>query len=415
MIQMIADNPIPLNKFILSFKHLFSKRLFISFSFYFAGLFLEIKRSNISSITQKSISVSYQNIQYFISDAHWDPESINNHRLSLLLQNPATSPTNHGSIIIDDSACKKWGQHFQSVAPQYYSPEKIITNCNVVVFSAYADSKKSYPINLKPYIPNHDKLISSYEYSFKSKLELAKELVDDIISKEIPFSDILFDNWYFSNDFVSELNSKKLHWISEAEDTRLISYRGKWTRADNLVKVIPCTKFNRKVTLTNAKGKKRSFFVYGFKTKIHGLDGEYLIVIAVGRWDTNDPKNVHIFVTNHLKLDPDTVVIRYALRWKIECIFRDLKDHIAFDHYQVRSIEAITRHWQLCVLAYTFLLWGKTTGCLQHHIKKRIYNIGDALRALRSLNSLTSLEWITNHPHEYREHLGLKPCLTLAA
>ena len=73
MIQMIADNPIPLNKFILSFKHLFSKRLFISFSFYFAGLFLEIKRSNISSITQKSISVSYQNIQYFISDAHWGP------------------------------------------------------------------------------------------------------------------------------------------------------------------------------------------------------------------------------------------------------------------------------------------------------------------------------------------------------
>ena len=77
-----------------------------------------------------------------------DPESINNHRLSLLLQNPATSPTNHGSIIIDDSACKKWGQHFQSVAPQYYSPEKIITNCNVVVFSAYADSKNLIPLTL---------------------------------------------------------------------------------------------------------------------------------------------------------------------------------------------------------------------------------------------------------------------------
>jgi len=116
-----------------------------------------------------------------------------------------------------------------------------------------------------------------------------------------------------------------------------------------------------------------------------------------------------VFVTNHLTLSPENVVEYYNLRWKIECIFRDLKDHLAFDHYQIRSIKAITRHWHLCVLAYTFLLQSKVTGSLQHHVKKRISNIGDALRALRALNSLTSLEWIIKHTDEYKEHLGITP------
>lgn len=409
MIQIITQNPLPLTKFIYSFRHFFSKPLFLSFSLYFAGLFIENKRTNISSIFNKIPYASYQNLQYFISESKWNPELLNSFRLSILDHNPATKSSKNGILSIDDTGCKKWGQHFQSVAIQHYPTEDIITNCNIVVFSAYCDTKKSYPINLKPYIPKNDPLISSYETSFKSKIELATELVEDTISKGISFSYVVFDNWYFSNDFVTDLNNKKIHWISEAEISRLISYRGKWTRADNLVKVIPCTKFNRKVTLTNSKGKKRSFLVYGFKTKIHDLEGEYFVVVAICKWDPKNPKKVHVFVTNHLTLSPENVVEYYNLRWKIECIFRDLKDHLAFDHYQIRSIKAITRHWHLCVLAYTFLLQSKVTGSLQHHVKKRISNIGDALRALRALNSLTSLEWIIKHTDEYKEHLGITP------
>lgn len=255
MIQIVTSHPIPLKNFLNNFSSFFSKRLFISFCFYFAGLFVEMKRTNISSISNKIPNSHYQNLQYFISEANWNPIVLNNHRLALLNFNPATKPTSRGVIVIDDTGCKKWGQHFQAVANQYYGTEHIVTNCHNVVFSAYCDNKKAYPINFSPYIPENDPLCTSHEAQFKSKIQLADELIDDILQKDIPHCDIIFDNWYFSNNFIYSLNLNKQKWITEAESTRLISYHGKWTRADDLVKVIPCTKFNKKVTLPMPKVK----------------------------------------------------------------------------------------------------------------------------------------------------------------
>ena len=206
------------------------------------------------------------------------------------------------------------------------------------------------------------------------------------------------------------------NFISEADINRQISYRGKWVRADELVKLIPSTKFNRKVTLTHSNDKTSSFLVYGFITKLKDISRKLLVVVAVGKWDKNDPKQVHVFVASRLSLSPEGVVKKFALRWGIECIFRDLKEFVAFDHYQVRSIKAISRHWHLSCLAYTFLMWGKVSGGLTHHLKeKRLKTLGDALNAVRVLISLKGLDWIEKNPQAYRQHLGVVDVQKLAA
>ena len=416
MIQIISEKPISLKKFISEFRQFFSNPTFVSFSIYLSGLFLELKRTNINSIVDKTPSAQYQNIQYFLSESKWKLEDLNTHRLALLQANPATRATKRGVLVIDDSSCKKWGFATQGVGLQYSSTEEKTINCNVVVTSAYADKKKRYPIDLRPYIPKDDSLCKSYEVTFKTKHELAKELVEDAVKREIPFKYVVFDNWYFSSDFVTDLNISHLKWITEAEKNRLISYKGKWVRADEPVKLIPCTKFNRTVTLTYIYGKDKRLFLYAFRSKIHGLDGEYLVVIAVSKWNDGKPEDVHVFVTNDLTLDPAEVVKKYAMRWEVECIFKDLKDNVAFDHYQVRSIKAITRHWHLSVLAYTFLLRAKATGSIARSLKsRRIRTIGDALRGLRTLNNVIAIEWIKNHSVEFSNYAGLKNPIELAA
>ena len=228
MLQIIAHKPVSLLHFIKEFRPFFSKPALASFSIYLSGLFLELKRTNINTITAKTPSAAYQNIQYFLSEAKWNPDDINNHRLRLLQDSINTRVTKRGVLVIDDSSCKKWGMSTQGAAKQYCSTEKGLTNCNVVVFTAYADKTKRYPINLKPYIPKNDPLCKEHEVMFKSKLDLAKDLVEDAISKDIPFSAVVFDNWYFSNDFVSFLSDLNLNWITEAEKDRLISFKGKW-------------------------------------------------------------------------------------------------------------------------------------------------------------------------------------------
>jgi len=54
---------------------------------------------------------------------------------------------------------------------------------------------------------------------------------------------------------------------------------------------------------------------------------------------------------------------------KIEDFYRDAKDNLGFDQYQVRSLKVIKRHWYLVFLAYTFLKMSKLKGVFQRVFK----------------------------------------------
>jgi SRSO17 transposase len=102
---MVAENPKLLKKFLRKFNSVFYKKSYKSFSTYLAGLFLEIKRTNIHSIYLKSIFNSYENLQYFLSEAKWSSEELNNKRIKLLQSNKITKTKKDGVLVIDDSGC----------------------------------------------------------------------------------------------------------------------------------------------------------------------------------------------------------------------------------------------------------------------------------------------------------------------
>ncbi|MCK4325445.1 transposase [bacterium] len=161
-----------------------------------------------------------------------------------------------------------------------------------------------------------------------------------------------------------------------------------------------------------------------FKTKIQlarrliydalvkDIPGKVNVCVAIGKWDAKDPKGVHIFVTNDLKLNAKQIVKKYALRWGIELMFRDLKENVGFDHYQVRSIRGITRHWYLCFLAYSFLIWIKLNGYCQRAVDVKPKTMGEHLLLFRNLNSLTCQRWIAHNPFHFKKFLrtrGMHP------
>jgi hypothetical protein len=96
-------------------------------------------------------------------------------------------------------------------------------------------------------------------------------------------------------------------------------------------------------------------------------------------------------------------------------IFRDLKENVAFDHYQTRSIHAITRHWHLASLAYTFLLWSKLNGYLSKNFKKKPKTLGQQLDLFRKLNSLSAIDWTLQNYKTYQNYLGVKKSFRRAA
>ena len=408
MTNFSVENPPILQKFLNRFTDVFTKPAFISFSFYVSGLFLQLKRTNIQSITLNSFYVNYENMQYFLSEAKWNPEELNNCRLQILQNNRTTKSSTKGVLVIDDSGCKKWGYKTEGAQIQHYGAEDRETRCNVVVASAYCDSVKRYPVNHRPYKPGKEFFFGKEDPDFKSKIDLAAELVEDALAKKLKFSDVLFDEWYFANHFVEHIHQDlHLTWISEAATNRVISYRGKWIHADELVKLIPADKF-RPVTVSASCGKEKTFWLKSFRTMLKGIPFPLLVVVAKGSWSEDDKKGSHIFVTNHLSLSAEEVVARYALRWGIECIFRDLKENVAFDHYQVRSLKSISRHWHLTSLAYTFLLVSKLNGSFSKIFNQQPITVGEQLLLFRKINSLITANWIKMNYDSYQNYLGLR-------
>lgn len=407
MINFVSITPSIFNTFTKKFQYLFPKKMFISFSVYLSGLFMEFKRASIATIDEKNVSSRYQNLQYFITESgSWDAKKVNDRRIKILQKNRTTKTTKNGVLVIDDTACsKKWAYKTDGVRPQHSGNEDAVIRCNVLVCSSYADSVKRWPINLEPYLPSDEFTNGEDDPRFKTKIQLARRLIQDALAKGISFSHIVMDNWYFAVDLVKFIANKGLFWISEAEVNRRISYRGKWVRADELVKLIPPTKFNKKVTLLNTKGKETSFFVYSFITKVKGIPGKVNVCLAIGKWDAKDPKDVHIFVTNDLKIGAKQIVKKYSLRWNTEWMFRDLKENVGFDHYQVQTIRGITRHWYLCFLAYSFLIWIKLNAYCQRAVDFKPKTMGGQLLLYRNLNSLACQQWIAHNPFHFKRYL----------
>ncbi|MFM9458434.1 transposase [Streptomyces europaeiscabiei] len=60
-----------------------------------------------------------QRLQFFLSESPWEAEQINDRRLELLREEPATAPHDGGVIVIDDSGDRKDGTASVNVGRQW--------------------------------------------------------------------------------------------------------------------------------------------------------------------------------------------------------------------------------------------------------------------------------------------------------
>lgn len=408
MLNMITNIPEVLMKFLDRFKEQLSKPQFISFCHYIAGLLTPHKRVSIESIAKVCPDSHYENLQYFISESNLDVNNINHTRLSLLNRLHPAKTTKQGLLVREDTSCKKYGKHTEGAKPQYCSTEEKITNCNTAVLLGYCDSIKKYPLGMKAYKPLDEFSIEDAG-NFKSKLELALELIDEAYKTgELEFSHTVFDSWYFANDFVNELSLENRFWITECQTDRKITFQGKDLRADELVKVLPALKFKKAVSFINSNNKKRIFYLAEVIVKIKGIKEQVKLCIAKGSWDENDTKGIHIFVTNRLSLNAKEIFSKYSMRWGIECMFRDLKDNLGFDQCQTRSLKAIARRWHFTFVAYSFLIYAKLNAVFSKMVSAALNTIGDLVSAFRSINTHCAQDWINRHKEKFYAFLPIK-------
>lgn len=391
-----------INKYLKHFKHIFSNKQFKIFSLLIYAMFKDYKRCSLSALASKT-NVPYGRCQYFFSESKWSLEDINHTYINLIEKQRTTRSTKNGVLIIDDTSNPKpFARKTEGVEWQYCSPLKREEYCNVVVFSAFSSTSKKFPISFKFYKPEKQFLIGKDDPDFKNKLDLAKDLISDARQHKIKFRAVVFDAWYGNcSDLLKYTHSQaKQTFITELNCNRNVQFyhpekrKHVFLRVDELVKLVK--KFYphklKPVKSKNQDGKLHTWWSYSFKGLLKGCSVPLKVVVIFGRWNEQDDKDVHVFVTNDTSMSAYSLISSYLLRWGIEQIFRELKDTFGFDQYQVRHQKQIERYWSLCILAWGLVYWLKQNGYLKKILRPDLplSSFNDYKKAIDSLITFSS-------------------------
>jgi SRSO17 transposase len=396
-----------IDKFAQHFKGQFSKTQFAAFSAILYALINEYKRVNISSLA-KALDADYERLQYFLSESKWDYEALNAQRIELLKNQRTTGFSKEGVLIIDDTGVlKPYAKKTEGVAYQHCPVLGTEALCNVAVASCYSINNRYIPLEVKFYKTESEFTMGKNDPDFKSKLELAKELIADAVDKKIPFEFILFDAWYPASDVLTFIQERELKFISEVKSDRKVYFRNPEARKsyfmqqDELVKLIKKHLWHKVKSFTH-RGELIS--VYAFTSRLKSTDFTVKVFVVFN----NASGEIRTIISNDLGLSEKKAVLTYLERWAIERIFRELKDSFCFDHYQVRHKLKIMRYWSLVILAWTLIYWVRQNGYLYRTIStsfkgKSINECKQALLKLILFSSYQALRKnnanITSPPH----------------
>jgi SRSO17 transposase len=199
----VEPAPGPLEHYAARFDDLFASRAQREgFRTYLEGLLLAEERNKTLTALANTEPVvgsqrkEAQSLQWFLSESSWDPERINRRRVESMLEGPETAPVGSGTLVIDETGDRKDGKATAHVGHQYLGGIGKIANGVVSVSSVYADERLYYPLEVQPYTPSHHFEGGKADSAFRTKPQIALELVDRAVQMGIPFRAVVADILY---------------------------------------------------------------------------------------------------------------------------------------------------------------------------------------------------------------------------
>ena len=384
------------------------------------ALFKDYKRNSLEAMA-KSTNISYQKLQYFMSDSKWDLAAIRQKRLEIIQKQRTTASTKDGVVAIDDTGCPKpFAKKTQGAKWQYCGSLKREEICNVAVASAFVSQTKHFPIDIVPYISSGEYQTDENIPEFKDKIQIAIELFDKA-TETLDVPNVTFDTWYASTKFLEHIHKKQKFFFSEIKSNRNIFmyHPVKKTRCmvkpDELVTLIR-KHYWGKIKYVKHKtkdGSEVSYKTYSFDAKLKDCKVPIKFLVVFGKWNKDDDKRFHILITNQRNSHPKTIIKNYLLRWGIEYCFKELKDTFCFDQYQVRHIDKIERYWNLCLIAWTLTYWIKQNAYLNKVLETKPVTFNEFKQAINSLLEFSSTSELSKNEVLANVYFKIKSARTM--
>lgn len=180
----------------------------------------------------------------------------------------------------------------------------------------------------------------------KSKIQLVCGLAEELPPPPV-VSYFLCDCWYTTGKVMDSFIKRGFYTIGALKTNRIIYPCGIRQALNRFA--IHLRKTDPAVHLVTVG--KRQFYVYRYEGPLNGIENA-LVIISWPKDVFLMPNALRAFLCMDASLSTQAILAHYTDRWNIEVYFRQCKDKLAFDSYQIRTALGIRRFWLLASLAH---------------------------------------------------------------
>ena len=230
----------------------------------------------------------------------------------------------------------------------------------------------------------------------RSKIQLVCDVAQELPEAPVP-SFFLCDCWYTCIKVMEAFLAKGFYTIGALKTNRVIFPAGIRQQISQFAAYIH--KNDRNVSLVTVG--KRQYYVYRYKGNLTDLE-HAVVLISYPKQAFGSPGALRAFICTDADLSIQEILDHYLVRWSIEVFFRQAKQSLALDQYQIRSSLGIRRFWILMSTAHLIACIG--TGCpLPFHV------------GFAAMKKLIAVERISYIYHCGTSHIPLANVLAFAA
>ena len=365
----IASYPSIVEEFLPKTKQNFSKPQLENFAKYLTCLMV-CEKKNATAINNAFVGHKDQSaLNNWLTDSPWSDEELDKARKGLAKEELDTKNIKHAVLILDDTLNHKSGKHIEGVNIHFDHAEGKTTLGHQLVTTHLAAGKYSIPVDFALFQRDQG------QHGFKSKNELAKQLIAKAVSDGFNFDTVVEDIWYFNYDNTSYIESLGKDWVAGCKINRLILFNGKEVSLADFLKTVPPEEF-KGVTLKTSDGE-RTFWTYAKNVTLKKHCQRVRVVFSYEDKVEGEPK---VLATNRLNWDAKTVVETYLLRWRIDAFYRDAKQELGLEDSEVRKLHGSKRHWLMVFLADTLLQLNPKAERLVERVRGGSETVGSTCR-----------------------------------
>ncbi len=359
-----------------------------SFATYAFGILGEGDRKSVEPIAARAspepgaAGRTHDRLLHFIRESPWDDRLVRREAAKYAIdaiskREPVTT------WIVDDTGFLKQGRDSPGVQRQYTGSAGKIANCQIGVSLTVATRAEQVPIDFELYLPEvwiddpvrRKKARIPEERVFKTKIDLALDLITRAVEDKVPGDTVLTDSAYgrssafrdtvrmFGLDYAVAVDAATRVWVLDSLGRR----RGDAIAVAALGTQLGVKAFRRLTWRQGpsdgkgGKGRKlTSRFLFRRVKPAHedwSEPAQREPLWLVMEWPPNEPRPTKFFFTTlPRRLSKKKIVRTLKERWRTERAYQELKGELGLDHFEGRSFTGWHHHVSAVLCCYAFVV-----------------------------------------------------------